>query len=73
MTIPPCQSPYPDLPLFTTNIDDVTTLLKQVDPYKATGPDGIPSRLLKEVANELSPSITLVFNGSLQQGKLPDD
>ena len=76
MTIPPCQtkakSPYPDLPLFTTNVDDVTTLLKQVDPYKATGPDGIPPRLLKEIANELSPS-TLVFNASLQQGKLPDD
>ena len=67
------QSPYPDLPLFTTNVDDVTILLKQVDPYKATGPDGIPPRLLKEIANELSPSLTLVFNASLQQGKLPDD
>ena len=67
------QSPYPDLPLFTTNVDDVTTLLKQVDPYKATGPDGIPPRLvlLQEVANELSPSLALVFNTSLQQGKLP--
>ena len=48
-------------------------LLKQVDPYKATGPDGIPPRLLKEVANELSPCLTLVFNASLQQGKLPND
>ena len=36
------QSPYPDIPLFATNVDDVTALLKQVDPYKATGPDGIP-------------------------------
>ena len=55
------------------NVTEVTSLLKQVDPYKATGPDGIPSRLLKEVANELSPCLTLVFNTSLQQGKLPID
>ena len=38
------QSPYPNLPLFAVNITEVT-LLKQVDLYKATGPDGIPSRL----------------------------
>ena len=35
-------SPYPDLPLFETSIEEVYTLLTQVDPFKATGPDGIP-------------------------------
>ena len=69
------QSPYPNLPLFTANVTEVTSLLKQVDAYKATGPNGIPSKLLKEVANELSQCLTLrlVFNATLQQGKLPVD
>ena len=67
------HSPYPNLPLFTANVIEVTSLLKQIDPYKDTGPDGIPSRLLKEVANKLSPCLILVFNASLQQGKLPVD
>ena len=30
-----------DLPLFETSVEEVYTLLTQVDPFKATGPDGI--------------------------------
>ena len=67
------QSPYPDLSPIEIDITEVAGLLKQIDPFKAAGPDGIPSRLLKEVASELSPSITLLFNASLQQGNIPDD
>ena len=67
------QSPYPDLPSIETDITEVAGLLKQIDPYKAAGPDGIPSRLLKEIASELSPILTLLFNASLQQGNIPDD
>ena len=67
------QSPYPDLSTIEIDITEVARLLKQIDPFKAAGPDGIPSRLLKEVASELSPSITLLFNASLQQGNIPDD
>ena len=39
------------------------------------GPDGIPPgpKLLKELAYELSPSLTLLFNASLKQGCLPCD
>ena len=67
------QSPYPDLSPIEIDITEVTGLLKQIDPFKAAGPDGIPSRLLKKVASVLSPSITLLFNASLQQGNIPDD
>jgi len=45
--------------------------LTQVDPFKATGPDGIPPKLLKETSFELSPSLTLLFNSSLKQGRIP--
>ena len=68
------QSPYPDLSPIETDITEVAGLLKQIDPYKAAGPNGIPSRLLEVVANsELSSSVTLLFNISLQQGDIPDD
>ena len=47
------QSPYPDLSPIEIDITEVAGLLKQIDPFKAAGPDGIPSRLLcsrKEIA-----------------------
>jgi len=42
------SSPYPDLPSFKTPVEEVYTLLMQVDPFKATGPDGIPPKLFSE-------------------------
>ena len=66
-------SPYPSLPDININIAGVTNLLKGVNPYKATGPDCIPAKLLKEMAEELSPSLTLIFTAALQPGKIPQD
>ena len=48
-------------------------LMQQLDNSKACGPDKISGRLLKETANELSPSLTLIFQTSLKQGQLPND
>jgi len=67
------SSPYPDLQSFGTSVEEVYNLLTQVDPFKATGPDDIPPKLLKEMAFELSPSLTVLFNSSLKQGKIPHD
>ena len=36
------SSLHPDLPSFETSVEEVYFLLIQVDPFKATGPDGIP-------------------------------
>ena len=58
-------SPYPSLPDININIAGVTNLLKEVNPYKATGPNCIPAKLLKNMAEELSPSLTLIFTASL--------
>ena len=55
------------------NIAGVTNLLKGVNPYKATGPNCIPAKVLNEMAQELSPSLTLILTASLQQGKIPQD
>ena len=67
------SSPYPELLSFDITVDEVNALLEEVDPFKAAGPNGIPPKLLKELAYVLSPSLTLLFNASLKQGYLPHD
>ena len=51
----------------------IAQLLQELDPSKACGPDGIPTKLLKETSFTISPMLTLIFNASLVQGKLPSD
>ena len=50
---------------------EVVEVLRQLDPNKACGPDGIPSRLLSELADVISPSLTRLFNISLSLGVVP--
>ena len=49
----------------------VTKLLRNLKPFKATVPDGIPARLLRETAEEIAPAVTLLFQASLDQGTVP--
>ena len=46
-------------------------MLKNLDPSKSPGPDGLRSRLLKEVASEISCPITDIFNKSLNSRIFP--
>ena len=48
-------------------------LLQKSNLRKASGPDIVPARLLKESSEELSPILTCIFNKSLQTGIVPDD
>ena len=48
-------------------------LLSKVKPSKASGPDEIPCRVLKETAHEIAPILTDIFNCSLSTGILPRD
>ena len=62
---------------FYTNIDIWCTgcnkTLAGHKPKKASGSDGIPSQLLKDLSQELSPVICHIFSQSLSTGDLPDD
>ena len=51
----------------------VYKLLKSLDISKATGPDNISGKMLKECAREIPPSLCKVFNISLTLGCLPKD
>ena len=47
--------------------------LRTLDVNKATGPDGISPRLLKETAHQIAPSLSTLFNRSLDSGSLPEE
>ena len=51
----------------------VRKLLEDLNPYKASGPDDVSARLLKECASVITDGLVLVFRASLHQGKIPDD
>jgi hypothetical protein len=55
----------------TVTEEEVHKELKKLNPSKAPGPDGLPTKVLKECAQELTPSITELFNDSLSQGIIP--
>ena len=44
-----------------------------LDVNKATGPDGISPRLLKETAYQIAPSLSTLFNRSLDSGSVPKE
>ena len=51
----------------------VHKLLKGLKPHKATGPDMVPARLLRDYAIEFSTIFTILFQTSLDSGKIPSD
>ena len=61
-------SRYPDINETEITIARVKKLLLGIDPSKSPGPDKIPGKLLKVMASEIAPCISLVFAASLHQG-----
>lgn len=51
----------------------VHKLLSNLNAHKATGPDAISARFLKELAEEITPALTFFFRMSLEGGQVPDD
>ena len=65
--------PSPDQPP-TTTTSAVCRKLLGLSAYKASGPDGIPARLLKKFAPELAEPVTVInrFNRSVSSGVFPE-
>ena len=51
----------------------VQKLLESIDPKKASGPDEVPCRVMKEAAEEIAPFLRDIYHQSLQQGTVPED
>ena len=67
------ESSHPEMAEITITENGVRKLLQKLDGHKATGPDDIPARLLKETAAETTHMLTTLFQASLHQGKLPTE
>lgn len=66
-------SPHSTVNHITVTKEGVQKLLSSLQPTKATGPDQIPGRILKELSSELAPVLALLYQASLDQGTIPDD
>ena len=74
LDIPTLHGPdFPDLPELSISQDGVEKLLNGIKVSKASGPDLIPCRFLKELAHEIAPILTIIYKQSLQDGVLPSD
>ena len=58
---------------FGITVQGVTKLLKGINGEKASGPDELPNLILTNAANEYPPFLKIMFDQTLQTGKLPDD
>ena len=52
-------------------VAEVEDLLKNVDPTKSTGSDGIPGLVLRQSATVIAPTLQIIFNTSLCSGYVP--
>ena len=64
---------YPPIPDLNITTDGVQKLLMELNPGKASGPDEMPARLLKNLASEIAPVLTAIFKQSISTGALPSD
>jgi len=53
--------------------EEIMELLQTLDTSKASGLDDISTRMLKETASAIAPSLTTLFNYSVQNGVIPDE
>ena len=56
----------------TVDPKGVLKMLNNLNIHKASGPDGLSARVLKECSSEIYPMLALIYNASLAQGTVPD-
>ena len=66
-------SPEDQISEITLCVEEVANCLSNLDPTKASGPDEIPSRILKECSVQIAPSLCALFNHSLHSGCIPSE
>ncbi|KAL8603798.1 hypothetical protein ACOMHN_058533 [Nucella lapillus] len=69
--MPPQDPDRPQCNTMQISETGILKLLKSLNPHKACGPDGISLRVLRELAAEITPALTLLYRTSLQSGVVP--
>ena len=65
------HSLYSSIPPLDIGTNGIIKQLKNLNQNKATGPDELPARVLRETAEQIAPIITHIFQQSYNTGKLP--
>jgi hypothetical protein len=60
-----CNSDIPGMPSIQIKASGVEELIKGLQIHNAIGTDGVLTRLLKELATELTPVFTIIFIASI--------
>ena len=68
--LPNCNSQFQ---MQNASVIDVHKILSSIDVSKSTGHDGISNKLLKDSADIIAYSLTLIFNTSINTGIFPND
>ena len=68
----PDGDPSPTMPDIHITTEGVLKLLQKLNVNKASGPDMIPTRLLKELSNEIAPFLCIIYQKCLETGQIPD-
>ena len=63
--------PYTKMPDIEISSKGIECLLKKLNPYKASGPDQLKPIVLQTLHKELAPILEIIFQRSLDQGKVP--
>ena len=69
----PIEPPSPTTPEIKVSREGVLKLLLDLKENKASGPDKVPSRILRVAAEPISHCLQLLFTASLHTGKVPSD
>ena len=66
-------SPFTPMGEITVDPNGILKLLNNLKIHKASGPDGLSTRVLKECSFKIAPILALIYNESLAQATVPDD
>ena len=66
-------SPFESIPSLSIDTCGVLCQLRRLNPNKAHGPDELSPQLLKLVAEELAPALTIIFQQSYDLSSTPKD
>ena len=66
-------SNIPSMNDIIVHVGGVAKLLGSLKPHKASGPDNIQARFLRETYQEIAPALSMIFQASIDQAKIPND
>ena len=67
------HSPHKQMPSINISENGIKKLLQNINPHKASGPDNIHGKVLKECSSSIAPILTYLYKTSLITGKVPTD